>query len=118
MNFFMKAYLNYKNQRCLYVVLKILYKHTTVFFNNLMIVLGGRTDEDLKSISIEVYDTETSEWFELTSFNKFRHSSWIIDNLLFSHQYMKQNVNYTNLSDSGHNKRITDDNDSVFLFVF
>jgi protein phosphatase len=50
-----------------------------------MIVLGGRTDEDLKSIPIEVYVTETSEWFELASFNKFRHSSWIVDNLLFTH---------------------------------
>ncbi len=50
-----------------------------------MIVLGGRTDDDIKSIPIEVYDTETSEWFELAAFNKFRHSSWIFDNQLFTH---------------------------------
>jgi protein phosphatase len=50
-----------------------------------MIVLGGRTDEDLKSIPLEVYDTESSEWTELAPFNKFRHSSWIIENQLFTH---------------------------------
>jgi diadenosine tetraphosphatase ApaH/serine/threonine PP2A family protein phosphatase len=50
-----------------------------------MIVLGGRTDDDVKSIPIEVYDTETSEWVELAAFNKFRHSSWIFENQLFTH---------------------------------
>jgi protein phosphatase len=48
-------------------------------------VLGGRTEDDVKNIPIEVYDTETSEWFELAAFNKFRHSSWIFENQLFTH---------------------------------
>ena len=42
-----------------------------------MIILGGRTDEDIKNIPIEIYDTESSEWAELANFNKFRHASWL-----------------------------------------
>jgi protein phosphatase len=61
------------------------FQHSISFFYNFMIILGGRTDEDHKSIPIEIYDTETSEWTELANFNKFRHSSWIVDNLLFTH---------------------------------
>jgi protein phosphatase len=61
------------------------FQHTISFYYNFMIVLGGRTDEDQKNIPIEIYDTETSEWTELTPFNKFRHSSWIIESQLFTH---------------------------------
>jgi len=61
------------------------FQHTMVFYNNFMIIIGGRSDTDLKSIPIEVYDTEISDWNELPSFNKFRHSSWIVNNFLFTH---------------------------------
>jgi protein phosphatase len=61
------------------------FQHSMVFYNNFMIIIGGRSDNDLKSIPIEVYDTETSDWNELPSFNKFRHSSWIVNNFLFTH---------------------------------
>jgi protein phosphatase len=61
------------------------FQHTMAFFNNLMILLGGRGDENLKTIPIEVYDTESSEWNKLASFDKFRHASWIVDNYLFTH---------------------------------
>ena len=61
------------------------FQHSISFYYNFMIVLGGRTDEDQKNIPIEIYDTETSDWTELTPFNKFRHSSWIVENCLFTH---------------------------------
>ena len=61
------------------------FQHTMAFYNNLMILLGGRGDENLKTIPIEVYDTESSEWNKLASFDKFRHASWIVDNFLFTH---------------------------------
>lgn len=61
------------------------FQHTMAFFNNLMILLGGRGDENMKTIPIEVYDTESSEWNKLASFDKFRHASWIVDNYLFTH---------------------------------
>ena len=55
------------------------------FYHNLLIILGGRTDQDIKSIPIEVYDTGTSEWYKLAAFDKFRHSSWILENFLYTH---------------------------------
>lgn len=61
------------------------YQHSMAFYYNFMVVLGGRTDDDLKNIPIEIYDTESSEWTELAFFNKFRHSSWIVDNGLYTH---------------------------------
>jgi len=61
------------------------YQHSMAFYYNFMIVLGGRTDDDLKNIPIEIYDTESSEWIELAFFNKFRHSSWIVENSLYTH---------------------------------
>jgi len=61
------------------------YQHSMAFYNSFMVVLGGRTDEDLKNIPIEIYDTESSEWTELAFFNKFRHSSWIVENNLYTH---------------------------------
>ena len=61
------------------------YQHSIAFYYSFMVVLGGRTDEDLKNIPIEIYDTESSEWTELAFFNKFRHSSWIVENNLYTH---------------------------------
>lgn len=61
------------------------YQHSMAFYCNFMIVLGGRTDDDLKSIPIEIYDTESSEWTEMAFFNKFRHSSWIVENNIYTH---------------------------------
>ena len=61
------------------------FQHSIAFYNNFMVILGGRTDDDLKNIPIEIYDTESSEWAELAFFNKFRHSSWILDNNLYTH---------------------------------
>ncbi len=55
------------------------------FYHNLLIILGGRTDLEIKSIPIEVYDTGTSEWYKLAAFDKFRHSSWILENFLYTH---------------------------------
>lgn len=61
------------------------YQHSMAFYYSFMVVLGGRTDEDLKNIPIEIYDTESSDWTELAFFNKFRHSSWIFENNLYTH---------------------------------
>lgn len=32
---------------------------------------------------MEVYDTETSEWFRFNSLQRFRHGSWIVDNFVY-----------------------------------
>jgi hypothetical protein len=38
------------------------YQHSTAFIGSLMLVIGGRTDTVGDTVSLEVYDTETSEW--------------------------------------------------------
>lgn len=38
------------------------YQHSTAFIGSLMLVFGGRTDTVGDTVSLEVYDTETSEW--------------------------------------------------------
>ena len=39
-----------------------------------MVVLGGRTsaNEELSS-TIEIYDTESSDWFRYKAMNRYRH---------------------------------------------
>ena len=61
------------------------YQHTITFFYNFLIVLGGRNTSDTKQIPIEIYDTQTSKWVSSASFNKFRHTAWIIDNFVYTH---------------------------------
>lgn len=61
------------------------FQHTLVFYHNFMFIIGGRSNDELKQIPIEVYDTELSEWFGLINYNKFRHVSWISNNLIHVH---------------------------------
>ena len=68
-----------------YFLFLFLKKHTAIFYYNFLIILGGRTEEELKETPIQVYDTETSDWFQFDSFNKFRHATWINDCFLYSH---------------------------------
>ncbi|XP_953085.1 serine/threonine phosphatase, putative [Theileria annulata] len=50
---------------------------TCSFVGSKFVILGGRSDSDLnKSLSISVYDTETLEWFNISTIQRFRHSSW------------------------------------------
>jgi protein phosphatase len=43
------------------------YQHTTVFLGSSMIVVGGRTNNVGESVALDVYDTESSEWFRFPS---------------------------------------------------
>ena len=61
------------------------FQHTISFYYNFLIVIGGRNDIDMKMIPIEIYDTETSEWESVAFFNKFRHTSWLVDNSMYTH---------------------------------
>jgi protein phosphatase len=44
-----------------------------------MLVMGGRTNQVGEKVSLEVYDTETSEWHKYPPLRRFRHSSWNVD---------------------------------------
>jgi protein phosphatase len=57
------------------------YQHKIEFINSLMLVIGGRTNENNEEQGnfIDIYDTESSDWHKISSFNRYRHSIVIID---------------------------------------
>lgn len=59
------------------------YQHTSLFLNSLFLVIGGRTNNTADNIPLEIYDTQTSDWFKFGNFPRFRHASWITDQWLF-----------------------------------
>ena len=50
-----------------------------------MTVLGGRTNNVGEIVTMEVYDTETSEWVKFPAIKRFRHASWAFDNDIYVH---------------------------------
>lgn len=50
-----------------------------------MIVVGGRTNQVGESVPMEVYDTESSEWYRFLSIQRFRHACWAANNKLYIH---------------------------------
>ena len=40
------------------------YQHSTLFLGPLMMVIGGRTNQVGENVALEVYDTESSEWYK------------------------------------------------------
>jgi protein phosphatase len=50
-----------------------------------MMVVGGRTNTVGESVPLEVYDTESSEWYKYTSLQRFRHVVWTVDNTVYIH---------------------------------
>lgn len=49
----------------------------------MLFVIGGRTGNVGETLTIDVYDTETSEWSKFNSIQRFRHSSWLVDTNIF-----------------------------------
>lgn len=43
------------------------YQHSTLFLGPLMIVMGGRTNTVGEDVPMEVYDTESSEWYKFNA---------------------------------------------------
>ena len=50
-----------------------------------MMVLGGRTNTVGENVQLEVYETESSEWKKFNSLQRFRHTVWAIDTVIFMH---------------------------------
>jgi len=61
------------------------YQHSALFLGPLMMVIGGRTNQVGEVVPLEVYDTESSEWFKFNSVQRFRHSCWTSGNNLYVH---------------------------------
>ena len=50
---------------------------------SLMIIVGGKTNNVSETLPLEVFDTETSEWFSYNSIQRFRHGTWIHEKCLY-----------------------------------
>lgn len=61
------------------------YQHSALFLGPLMMVIGGRTNQVGEVVPLEVYDTESSEWYKFNSVQRFRHSCWASSNSVYVH---------------------------------
>lgn len=63
------------------------YQHTMLCTNNLALLVGGRNNNsnDKSEVPMEVYNLETSEWHSFPGISRFRHVTWIYNNVIFTH---------------------------------
>lgn len=61
------------------------YQHTMLCIKNIMIVLGGRNNNQNLDIPMDVYNLSQCEWLQFPSVSRFRHASYLVDNFLFVH---------------------------------
>lgn len=61
------------------------FQHSCIFVDSKLLIIGGRGPEVSKPLPTAVYDTETCEWHNVCSVQRFRHSSWGMGGLLFSY---------------------------------
>merc|ERR1712129_357305 len=61
------------------------FQHSCMFLNSKLLIVGGRGSDVNKPLPTAVYDTETCEWRNLASVNRFRHSNWGMGPLLFAY---------------------------------
>jgi len=66
------------------------YQHSAVFVGSSMLVIGGRTGNPMKTLPVEIYDTETAEWLRSSSIKRFRHASWCIDRTIYVYAGFQQ----------------------------
>lgn len=62
------------------------YQHMICFSGPNLLVTGGRTNMPEEATSlIEVYNTETSEWYQMEAVSRYRHAVVNVDNTLYIH---------------------------------
>ncbi|EGR31094.1 ser thr protein phosphatase family protein, putative [Ichthyophthirius multifiliis] len=61
------------------------YQHSTIFQGPLMFVIGGRSNQINENVPLEIYDTESSDWYKFNFIQRFRHCVWILQQYLFIH---------------------------------
>lgn len=61
------------------------YQHSTLFLGPLMMVIGGRTNQVGEDVAMEVYDTESSEWYKFRAIQRFRATCWQTDGSVYVH---------------------------------
>lgn len=61
------------------------FQHSCLFLGPKLLIVGGRGSDVSKALPTAVYDTETCEWKDISSINRFRHASWGVGPLLFAY---------------------------------
>jgi len=61
------------------------YQHRTLFVGTLLLVMGGRNNQVGEAMSLDIYDTDSSDWYKLPSIDRFRHVAFMIDHYIFIH---------------------------------
>jgi len=61
------------------------FQHSCIFLGSKLLIVGGRGSDVNRPLPTAVYDTETCEWRNVASVNRFRHSCWGAGPLLFSY---------------------------------
>ena len=61
------------------------YQHTMVCINNMMVVVGGRNNDQNVNIPMDLYNLSACEWIQFPSISRFRHASYLINHHLNIH---------------------------------
>lgn len=59
------------------------FQHAGLFLGSMMFIVGGRSSEMGNNLNLDIFDTETSEWFTSSNIQRFRHISWIFQDNLY-----------------------------------
>ena len=61
------------------------YQHNLVCIKNMMLVIGGRNNDQNLDIAIDVYNLSTCEWMQFPSIPRFRHACFALGPFLHIH---------------------------------
>ena len=64
------------------------FQHTTLFYKNYLVVLGGRSENVemcINGLPVEIYNSDKLQWHSIFSFDKFRHAGFSLDRYAFIH---------------------------------
>ena len=59
------------------------YQHSAIFANTLMVIIGGRSNNAMQTMSTYIYNTESGIWTKSNSIKRFRHASWSIGDMIY-----------------------------------
>jgi hypothetical protein len=61
------------------------YQHRSMFVGTLLLITGGRNNQVGESMPLDIYDTDSSDWYKLPSIDRFRHAVFMINHDIFVH---------------------------------
>lgn len=61
------------------------YQHRSLFVGTLLLIVGGRNNQVGESMPLDIYDTDSSDWYRLEPIDRFRHISFLFQDYIFIH---------------------------------